>query len=62
MVDSVGSVDDPGLATALMKQKTAEEQLAVTVVKKAQDIEAAQGEAAVKLIQDVAPGKVDLYA
>ncbi len=62
MVGSVGSVEGPGLATALMKQKTAEENLAVTMVKKAQDVEAAQGEAAVKLIQDAAPGKVDVYA
>jgi len=61
MISSVGS-DAPGLATALMKQKTSEEQLAVTVIKKSQDIEKAQGEAAVKLIEAAAPGKIDTYA
>ncbi|MFU8788651.1 MAG: hypothetical protein ACNA7G_06450 [Methylobacter sp.] len=61
MIGSIGN-DAPGLATALMKQKTSEEQLAVTVVKKSQDIEKAQGEAAVKLVEAAAPGRIDTYA
>jgi len=62
MISSVGSQDAPGLATALMNKKTAEEELAVTVIKKGQDIEKAQGEAAVKMIESAAPGRIDTYA
>jgi len=66
MVGSVNGGDAPGLATAIMNQKTAGEEFAVKVVKKEQDIERAEGEAAVKLIEDVAPavvnGRLDTHA
>jgi len=65
MVGSVSGGDAPGLATSMMKAKTAEEDFAVKVVKKEQDIERQQGEAAVKLIEDVAPvvnGRLDVHA
>jgi len=58
----MGSGDAPGLATSMMNKKTAEEELAVTVIKKGQDIEKAQGEAAVKMIEAAAPGRIDTYA
>lgn len=62
MISSVGSNGSPGLATALMNKKTTEEELAVTVMKKGQDIEKAQGEAAVKMIESAATGRIDTYA
>ncbi|MDF1582066.1 MAG: hypothetical protein RQ733_04420 [Methyloprofundus sp.] len=62
MINFVGGANAPGLATALMNKKTAEEELAVTVIKKGQDIEKAQGEAAVKMIESAAPGRIDTYA
>ena len=62
MISSVGSQDAPGLATSLMNKKTAEEELAVTIIKKGQDIEKAQGKAAVKMIESAAPGRIDTYA
>jgi len=66
MIASVGSTDAPGLATSLMNKKTAEEQLAVEVVKKGQDIEKQKGQAAVQMIKDAAPtpapGRIDTFA
>ena len=66
MISSVGSSNTAGLATALMKEKTAQMDVAVTVVKKAQDIEKAKGESALKLIDaaavPVASGRIDVRA
>jgi len=65
MIGSVNGGDAPGLATSMMNQKTAGEEFAVKVIKKEQDIERAEGEAAVKLIEDVAPvvnGRLDTHA
>ena len=63
MVDSV-SGDAPGLATALMNKKTEEENTAVALVKKAQDIEKAEGESALQLIESATPiqaGQLDVF-
>lgn len=60
MVDSIGSGNAPGLATALMQAKTDRENLEVAIVKKGQDVEKQQGEAAVKLIEAASPGKIDI--
>jgi len=62
MIGSVGSGDAPGLATSLMNKKTAEEQISVEVLKKGLDAQKAEGEAAVKLIEAAAPGRIDTYA
>lgn len=51
--------------TALMKEATAKQNLEVTMVKKAQDVEKVQGEAALKLIEAAGSvpqaGKIDVY-
>ncbi len=60
MVDSIGSGNAPGLATALMQAKTDRENMEVAIVKKGQDVEKQQGEAAVKLIEAASPGKIDI--
>lgn len=66
MIGSVGGGSGaPGLATALMKEATAKQDVEVAVIKKSQDIEKAQGEAALKLIDSASGasvGKIDLYA
>jgi len=50
MVGSVSGASAAGLATALMKEKTAVQGVEVSLVKKGQDIEKAKGESALKLI------------
>lgn len=66
MVGSVSGGNAPGLMTALMKEAAARQTLEVSVVKKGQDIEKMQGEAALKLIDAAAnvsePGKIDVHA
>jgi N-acyl-D-aspartate/D-glutamate deacylase len=66
MVGSVGGAGAAGLATALMKEKTAVQDVEVSLVKKGQDIEKAKGESALKLIDSAAgvmgPGHVDVHA
>lgn len=66
MIASVGGSGAPGLATALMKEATAKQGVEVSVVKKSQDIEKAQGEAALKLIDSASSvassGRIDVYA
>lgn len=65
MIGSVGGAGAPGLATALMKETTAKQDVEVAVIKKSQDIEKAQGEAALKLIDSTSGasvGGIDLYA
>ena len=63
MVNSVSGAGAPGLATALMNKKSAEEQIAVEVAKKGLDVQKAEGGAALKLIASAAPasGKIDVY-
>ncbi len=63
MVNSVSGGNTPGLMTALMKEATARQDLQVAVIKKGQDVEKMQGEAALKLINasNIAePGKIDV--
>lgn len=50
MIGSVGGAGAPGLATAFMKELTAKQDVGVAVIKKSQDLEKAQGESALKLI------------
>jgi hypothetical protein len=65
MVGSVSGSNAPGLMTALMKEATAKQNLEVAVIKKGQDIEKMQGEAALKLINAASnaqePGKIDVH-
>ena len=64
MVGSISNGNAPGLLTALMKEATAKQNLEVTLVKKAQDVQEMQGESALKLIDaatDTAePGRIDV--
>ncbi len=66
MIGSVGGSNAPGLATALMQAATTKQDVQVAIVKKSQDIERAQGEAALKLIDSASnsagAGKIDVYA
>ncbi len=66
MVGSVEGGNAPGLMTALMKEASARQNLEVSVLKKAQDVQKMQGEATLKLIESAGggaqPGKVDVYA
>lgn len=66
MVSSVGGSTAPALTTALLKEAAANQELGIAVVKKGQNIEKAQGEAALKLIDSsssvTSSGQIDLYA
>ncbi|MCQ8182526.1 hypothetical protein NP603_15500 [Methylomonas sp. SURF-1] len=65
MVDSVTGVNKSGLLAAVLQEASAKQNLAVAVVKKGQEVQAAQGEAALKLIDSVAvqtSGRIDTYA
>jgi hypothetical protein len=66
MVGSVGGAGAPGLATALMKEKTAMQDVEVSLVKKGQDIEKAKGASALKLIDSASgvmgSGHIDVHA
>jgi len=59
MVSSVESSGSSALLAALMKETLAQQNLDVAVVKKAQEVEKMQGEAALKLI-DAAANIVEL--
>lgn len=50
MIGSVGCTGAAGLATALMKEKAAVQDVEVSLVKKGQDIEKAKRESALKLV------------
>jgi len=54
MVDSV-SGNAPGLATSMMNKITTDEKIDVAIVKKGQDIQKAEGESMLKLIDAAAP-------
>lgn len=66
MVSPVGGSTAPALTTALLKEAAANQELGIAVVKKGQNIEKAQGEAALKLIDSsssvASSGRIDLYA
>ncbi|MDO9049695.1 MAG: hypothetical protein Q7U66_18420 [Methylobacter sp.] len=66
MIGSVGGASAAGLATALMKEKTAVQDVEVALVKKSQDIEKAKGESALKLIDSASgvtgSGRIDVHA
>lgn len=51
MVGSVSGGAAAGLTAALLKEVSAKQSLEVNLVKKAQDVEKMQGEAALKLIE-----------
>lgn len=65
MIGSISGGNAPGLMTSLMKEATARQNLEVAVIKKGQDIEKMQGEAALKLINAAAnvsePDKIDVH-
>ncbi len=65
MVSSVGGSSAPGLGAAQLKEAAANQELGIAVIKKGQDVEKAQGEAALKLIDSsssvASSGRIDLY-
>jgi len=65
MADSISGINSSSLLAAVLQQASNKQELAVAVVKKGQEVEAAQGEAALKLIDSAATaaaGKIDTYA
>lgn len=65
MVGSVSGGNVAGLIAAWVKEVSAKQQLEVDLVKKAQDVEKMQGEAALKLIEAAGnvdgSGKINIY-
>jgi len=66
MVGSVSSTGTSAFTTSFTQSAATGQDVAVAVVKKIQDIEQAQGEAALKLIDSASSptssGKIDVYA
>lgn len=66
MIGSVGSSSALGLVTAFMKEAAIKQNVEISLVKKSLDVERAQGEAALKLIDSasssVSSGRIDMYA
>ena len=64
MVNSISDVNMSGLMAAYAKEQMAQQQLQISVVKKALDAQKIQGEAALKLIEsasNVSTQGVDIY-
>jgi len=64
MVNSISDVNMSGLMAAYSKERMAQQQLQISVVKKALDAQKIQGEAALKLIEsasNVSTQGVDIY-
>lgn len=65
MINSTSTATASGLMTALMNDASSKQSLEIALLKKSQDVERAQGEAALKLIdsaQVLKSGGVDVYA
>ena len=66
MLSSIAGGNVPGLLAARMSNAAVQQNIDVAVIKKGQDIEKMQGEAALKLIDSAAnvagSGKIDVYA
>lgn len=65
MIGSVSGGSASSLITALMKDGVTRQNMEVAVIKKGQDVQKMQGEAALKLIYAAAnlaePGKIDVH-
>ncbi len=65
MVGSVETGNATAVLTALMNEVTTKQNLQVSVIKKAQEVDQAQGEAALKLIEAAGNGEqaghIDVY-
>ena len=65
MINSVGSTGTQGLLESLMKEMTTKQNVDISLVKKSLDIEKAQGEAALKLIDSASSaggaGQIDVH-
>ncbi|WAR45419.1 hypothetical protein [Methylomonas rapida] len=65
MIGSVSGGSASSLITALMKDGVTRQNMEVAVIKKGQDVQKMQGEAALKLINAAAnlaePGKIDVH-
>lgn len=64
MIDSVGSAGG-GVLTAVMKNATASQDVEFAVLKRSQDVEKANGAAALELVASAAPaassGRIDVH-
>jgi hypothetical protein len=62
MVESIGGGNASGLLSSSMINKSAtDEKITVAVAKIGLDAQKAEGEAAMKLIESAAPGKIDVH-
>lgn len=63
MINSTSAVGTPSLMTAMINQASFNQNLEMAVVKKSQELERTQGEAALKLIESAgAVNSIDVYA
>lgn len=63
MIDLTSVAGAPGMMAALMNQAASAQNLEIAVVKKSQELEKAQGEAALKLIDSAqSANSLDVYA
>lgn len=66
MIGSIGSSSAPALIAAFMKEAAIEQNVEVSLVKKSLDVERAQGEAALQLIDSAlasaSSGRLDVHA
>jgi hypothetical protein len=63
MIGSVGSSNALGLITAFMNEATTQQKVEDSLVKKSLEVEKAQGEAALQLIDSASTvGRIDVHA
>ena len=61
MINSLTSSNTQGLVTAAIKDAATKQDIGFSLLKKSQDIEKAQGEAALKLIDSASSGQIDVH-
>jgi hypothetical protein len=60
MVESIGGGSTSGLLSSMINKRATDEKITVAVAKIGLDAQKAEGEAAMKLIESAAPGKIDV--
>ncbi len=60
MVESIGGGNTSGLLSSMINKSATDEKITVAVAKIGLDAQKAEGEAAMKLIESAAPGKIDV--
>ncbi len=61
MVESIGGGNASGLLSSMITKNATDEKITVAVAKIGLDAQKAEGEAAMKLIESAAPGKIDIH-